>query len=131
MKAMKKILVVDDEFTLAKMITTQLLQNGFDAVPAYSGDGGMRELEKDPEINIILTDVNCGEMDGIWLARKIREIDSQRGTGALTPIIFMSGHLGSHKIEELEKLSPYLIGKPFSCATLIALIHEVMGTTPP
>jgi len=125
-----RILVVDDDFALANVIKTQLIRIGFGAISAYSGDGGMGEIEKDP-VDIIITDINCGKMDGVWLARKIREIDNRRGTGALTPIVFMSGDLGSYTIEELEKLSPYLIGKPFTFPALMALIHEIMRTNSP
>ena len=129
-----KILVVDDESMLCDFARTVLEERGFNVITAYSGDDGMRKLEANPDIEVILADVNCAEgngMDGIDLARKVRELDKLREHA--TPIVFMSGRIAPHRPSELDALSAFQIAKPFNREDLAGTIRAAYiaaNTTP-
>ena len=66
-----RVLVVDDERLIADTVAAILSQNGFSAVPAYSGEqalGAARALQPD----IVLTDVLMPRMSGVELGIQIR-----------------------------------------------------------
>src|SRR4030042_5999325 len=79
----KKILVVDDEKDSVEMITALLELEGYQILPALSGDEAMRILEaesqKVPEletpVDLILLDILLGDTDGRDICRKIKEDD--------------------------------------------------------
>jgi len=114
MKMPKYVLVVDDEAIIKNILKTFFESKGLTVITASSGGEGMRLLEKHPEIEIIITDVNCSDgddMDGIWLAREIRKIDQKRE--CVTPIIFMSGGIAPYSPSHLVELTPFMLSKPF------------------
>ncbi|MGQ0710076.1 MAG: response regulator [Rhodoferax sp.] len=69
---MAQILVVDDSSTMREIVTTFLRRNGFDVSTASDGRDGLAQLRQDPDIRIVLSDVNMPLMDGLTMAEKIR-----------------------------------------------------------
>jgi adenylate cyclase len=74
---MAKILVADDEADLELLIKQkfrkQIRENQYDFVFALNGKQALEMIEKDPEIELLLTDINMPEMDGITLLGKLGE----------------------------------------------------------
>jgi signal transduction histidine kinase/CheY-like chemotaxis protein/ligand-binding sensor domain-containing protein len=68
----KHILVVDDNKTNRDILEEQLKQWNFIPVMAASGMGALKALEKNANIDLIISDMNMPELDGVELARKIR-----------------------------------------------------------
>ena len=68
----KKILVVDDNKTNRDILEEQLKQWNFVPVMAASGMGALKALELNAHIDLIISDMNMPELDGVELARKIR-----------------------------------------------------------
>lgn len=69
---MAQILVVDDSHTMREIVSTFLRQNGFDVSIANDGRDGLRQLELDPTIKLVVSDINMPNMDGLTMAEKIR-----------------------------------------------------------
>ncbi|MBD1806754.1 hybrid sensor histidine kinase/response regulator [Microcoleus sp. FACHB-SPT15] len=74
-----KILVVDDELELERLIKQRLRKNisakEIQLIFARNGKEALEKLQNDPEIEMVLTDINMPEMDGLTLLKEIREVD--------------------------------------------------------
>ncbi len=75
-----KILIVDDEPDLEDLITQKfrkkIRENKFEFLGALNGVQALKLLEKNNDIDLILTDINMPEMDGLSLLEKIRELNN-------------------------------------------------------
>ena len=70
---MAHILVVDDSSTMREILSTFLTQNGFDVTVANDGRDGLKQLQLDPGIRLVVSDINMPNMDGLTMAEKIRK----------------------------------------------------------
>ena len=74
---MKKILVVDDEADLELLIKQrfrkQIREKEYEFFFAINGKDALEKIQLNPEINIVLTDINMPEMDGLTLLTKLNE----------------------------------------------------------
>jgi len=77
---MAKILVVDDESDLQVLIKQkfrkQIRNNVYDFVFAMNGNEALEQLEEHPDVDLVLSDINMPEMDGLTLLSKINEKNS-------------------------------------------------------
>jgi two-component system chemotaxis response regulator CheY len=69
---MAHVLVVDDSSTMRGIVASFLTQNGFEVAVATDGRDGLDQLQRDPAIRLVLSDVNMPNMDGLTMAEKIR-----------------------------------------------------------
>lgn len=73
-----KILVVDDEPDLELLINQkfrkEIKENKYNFIFANNGVVALKKLNEDPEIELVLTDINMPEMDGLTLLTKIKEL---------------------------------------------------------
>lgn len=69
---MAQVLVVDDSSTMREIVTTFLRSNGFEVRTATDGRDGIDQLRQDPDVKLVLSDVNMPTMDGLTMAEKIR-----------------------------------------------------------
>lgn len=114
---MEKILVVDDEIKLRKMLCDYLNATGYNTVEAVDGvDAVTKSISEEPDL--ILMDVMMPGIDGIDALRRIRE-------RSLVPIIMLTA-----KSEEVDKLMGLELGaddyitKPFSLKELGARVRS-------
>ncbi|MEN9869173.1 MAG: hypothetical protein RLZZ171_156, partial [Cyanobacteriota bacterium] len=82
---MKKILIVDDDLTLRKILHNSLEQRGYQVVSVGSGKDALALFSQDVP-DIIVSDVSMPEMDGFEFCRQLRSQPS----GKLIPFIFLS-----------------------------------------
>lgn len=69
---MANVLVVDDSNTMREIVASFLTKNGFDVATAGHGRDGLALLRNDPDIKLVVSDVNMPVMDGLAMAEKIR-----------------------------------------------------------
>jgi two-component system chemotaxis response regulator CheY len=69
---MANVLVVDDSNTMREIVSGFLNKNGFDVATATDGRDGLAQLRNDPNIKLVVSDVNMPVMDGLTMAEKIR-----------------------------------------------------------
>lgn len=116
-----KVLLVEDELTLAMIIKDTLEENGFSIHTAADGEEGLRlffELRPD----ILVADVMMPKMDGFEMVRRIRQTNKQ------TPVLFLTAHSAINDVVEGFELgaNDYL-KKPFGMQELIVRIKALMG----
>jgi PAS domain S-box-containing protein len=103
---MNKILIIDDERAIVRVLSISLRVDGYEVVTAYSGEEGLEVFEKEfPDI--VLTDIKMPGMDGIEVLSKIKahERDSE--------VIIITGHGDiDNAIEALKYGASDFINKP-------------------
>ncbi len=117
------ILVVEDEETVATLVTNVLEANGYTVLNAQDGlDAlGIWELNDGP-IDMVLTDVVMPNMGGVELIQELKN------GGFVPKVLFMSGYtsLAPNRLARLADEAP-LIEKPFSPKQLIERVREVLN----
>ena len=113
--ANEKILVVDDEHAINKLICSYLQKEAFEPIAAYSGMEAMQCIESEKP-DLIILDITLPDIEGTVLSLDIRRISN-------APIIFLSA-----KTKEIDKIVALSAGgddyitKPFMPGELIARI---------
>lgn len=119
MENRKRILVVDDEKGLAKIIRLNLEQDGFEVVEAYNGTQAMEKLRITLP-DLVLLDVMMPDMDGFTVLKMIREIGN-------TPVIMLTAKGEENdKVKGLELGADDYVTKPFSPRELTSRIKAVL-----
>lgn len=119
--AVNKILVVDDEATLAETLKFNLELEGFEADTAASAEEALRlDINK---YNLILLDVMMEGMDGFEFARLIKG----RADTSEIPIIFVTAKgMEEDMVSGLNLGADDYIAKPFSVKNVIARVRAVL-----
>ncbi|NNN01507.1 MAG: response regulator transcription factor [Acidimicrobiaceae bacterium] len=116
---MNKILVVDDDAELAKLLETHLASEGFDVAVASDGNKVL-DLMSTFEPDLIVLDIVLGTEDGRDVLREIRLLSD-------VPTIFLTGRgLESERIAGLKLGADDYIVKPFSLLEVSARIETVL-----
>ncbi|MCF7928382.1 MAG: response regulator [Spirochaetales bacterium] len=119
----QKVLVVDDSAAIRQSITFVLEQEGFEVVAAGDGEEGLAAL-KTQGVDLIVTDVNMPNMDGITFTRELRKLDSCK----YIPVIVLTTESQNTKMQEgKEAGATGWIVKPFSAEKLLSVVKKVMG----
>ena len=97
----KRILLVEDEAVLALSEAEILKKKGYEVVTAYSGEESIEAVKSDPEISLILMDINLGEgMDGTEAAENIlKERD--------LPVVFLTSHSEKSYVDKAAEIVNY------------------------
>ena len=116
-----KVLLVEDEQTLAMIIKDTLEGQGFLIHTAADGEEGLR-LFFDLHPDVLVADVMMPRMDGFEMVRRIRQTDRR------TPVLFLTARSAVNDVVEGFELgaNDYL-KKPFGMQELIVRIKALMG----
>lgn len=115
----QKILFVEDDQRLCRLLRRHLERAGYQVMSAYNGDEMHSILQQDP-VDLILLDIMLPGKDGLALAREIRD-------GSDIPIIFLTAKADvTDKVSGLERGADDYITKPFAEEELIARIQTVL-----
>lgn len=115
-----KILVVDDEGRMRKLVRDFLVKNGYAVVEAADGEEAVDKFMSDKDIALIIMDVMMPKLDGYEAASEIRKISD-------IPIIMLTA-----KSDEKDELRGFEVGvdeyitKPFSPKILVARVGAVL-----
>lgn len=119
----KKILVVDDESRMRKIVSDFLTRAGYMIVEAEDGEEAVDKFYSDGKIDLILLDVMMPKMDGWEVCREIRKISK-------VPIVMLTA-----KSDERDELKGFEYGvdeyitKPFSPKILTARVDAILRRT--
>lgn len=120
-----KVLVVDDESRMRKLIKDFLMVNDFKVIEAEDGEKALDIFYEQKNINLIILDVMMLKRDGWSVCREIREHSA-------IPIIMLTA-----KGEEMDELLGFQLGvdeyisKPFSPKILVARVEALVRRTQP
>lgn len=117
------ILVVDDEPSILKIIKAQLLILGYKPLIALSAYDAIKRYTKEiASIDILLTDIDMPNIDGVKLVNKFSEISQKM------KIILMSGYnLSSQKVSDMATVKYSFLKKPFTIKELEFNISKVLA----
>jgi len=119
MENRKRILVVDDEKGLVKIIRLNLEQDGYEVVEAYNGSQAMEKLRTTLP-DLVLLVVMMPDTDGFTVLKMIRQIGA-------TPVIMLTAKgEEDDKIKGLELGADDYVTKPFSPRELTSRIKAVL-----
>jgi two-component system chemotaxis response regulator CheY len=107
----KVILVVEDSPSIRKFISLSIKIQSHKVIDAEDGMQALEILAKNPSIDLILTDLNMPNMDGIKLIKEIRKMPDYSNL----PIIILSSLTSEEDINEgLEAGADSYLIKPFN-----------------
>ncbi|MBO5472838.1 MAG: response regulator transcription factor [Lachnospiraceae bacterium] len=118
-----KILVVDDESRMRKLVKDFLIKNNYDVLEAEDGAAAVDIFFEQNDISLIILDVMMPKMDGWQVCREIR-------TYSKVPIIMLTA-----KADERDELQGFELGvdeyisKPFSPKILVARVEAILRRT--
>ena len=118
-----KILVVDDEARMRKLVKDFLTIKGYQVIEAGDGEEAVEIFFQQKDIALILLDVMMPKMDGWQVCREIRETSK-------VPIIMLTA-----RSEERDELQGFELGvdeyisKPFSPKILVARVNAILRRT--
>lgn len=114
------ILVVDDEYLIADILSFALEDEGFSVVTASNGRKGLDALDR-VKPALIITDFMMPAMDGLEFATAVRALPSL----LQVPIILISGaqaHIGMQRPDLFDAVLP----KPFNIDAIIAEVRKLL-----
>ncbi len=118
-----KILVVDDESRMRKLVRDFLVKKGYDVVEAGDGEEALDKFYADKEISLIILDVMMPKMNGFEVCREIREHSK-------VPIIMLTAKGGENdELNGFELGVDEYISKPFSPKILVARVEAILRRT--
>lgn len=115
-----KILVIDDESRMRKLVRDFLMKKGYEVLEAADGEEAMEIFYEDKNIDLLILDVMMPKMDGWKVCREVRKTSK-------VPIIMLTA-----KADERDELLGFELGvdeyvtKPFSPKILVARVEAIL-----
>lgn len=113
---MSKILVIDDEPDIIKVLTSRLQANNYEVVTAANGEEGLEKL-KNENPDLIILDILMPQMDGYTFVKRLKK------TGREVPIIVLTAKQGMKDLFAIEGITDYVV-KPFNADELLKKIEK-------
>ncbi len=121
----KRILVIDDNRAIRQSVAYILEQNGFGVSEAKDGLEGVLKFKEavgqgDKDFDLVITDINMPNLDGIGVIKQIREF------GSFVPILVLTTESEQSKVDEGRKAGAtgWLV-KPFNPEALMKTISKI------
>ena len=119
---MATILLVDDSASMREMVSFTLKGVGHEVSEAEDGVEAL-EFAKKTSVDLVVTDVNMPNMDGITLTAELRKLDSYK----FIPILILTTETGSVRKEQGKVAGATgWIEKPFDPDNLLGTINRVL-----
>lgn len=119
----KSVLTVDDSVTIRQMVRFSLEGSGYEVVEAVDGQDGLNKA-KGKNFDLILTDQNMPNMDGLTLIKTLRSMAPYKST----PILMLTTEASdAMKAQGKAAGATGWLVKPFDPAKLVELVKKVIG----
>ena len=97
----KRILLVEDEALIAMSEAQMLEKHGYEVVTAHNGKTAIEAVDADPDISLILMDIDLGPgMDGTQASEEILSRHE-------VPVVFLTSHSEKEYVDRVKKISGY------------------------
>jgi DNA-binding response OmpR family regulator len=115
------LLIIEDEPELVRVLRSYLEQVGYNVLSALRGDTGL-SLWEDKHPDLVILDLNLPGMDGLDVARRIRQKETHR-----TPILMLTARADeTDQLIGLELGADDYIPKPFSPRIVVARVKALL-----
>jgi two-component system response regulator MtrA len=119
---MTKILIVDDDAHIVRVLSMWLGRHGYDVVTAGNSDAALATLDRE-EVDMIITDMNMPGLDGVGLAKAVRA-----KCGGTIPIFMLTARCDQERLsEQLAAYGVRVYPKPFLPSQLVVEINSAFG----
>ena len=125
---MQQILVVDDSSGIRHQVSEFLAQNGYQVLTAEDGLSGLEQMKANPDIRLVIADVNMPEMDGLTMVQKIRnELKNSK-----VHVLMLTTETKPELKEKAREVGVrgWLV-KPFNSMGTLAIIRKLLAETAP
>lgn len=120
---LKKILTVDDDIAIVRMIEFKLKAAGFEVVCAFNGQDALGKVAEDKP-DVIITDINMPLMTGIELIRQLKKSAEHKDI----PIIILTARGEDEQKEEAKQIGANVfVNKPFAPSKLLEIVQQIAG----
>jgi two-component system chemotaxis response regulator CheY len=120
---MASILAVDDSASMRQMVSFTLKGAGYEVLEAADGVEALN-IAKGRGVNLVITDVNMPNMDGITLIKELRGLPSYK----FTPLLMLTTESSPEKKQQGKAAGATgWIVKPFNPDQLLATVKKVLG----
>jgi two-component system phosphate regulon response regulator PhoB len=122
---MERVLIVDDDADILRLVSYNLAQAGFEVVTAENGRSALELVQRQPP-DLIILDVMLPDVDGLEVCRTLRGHDVSRKI----PIIMLTA-----RSEEIDRVVGFELGaddyvmKPFSPRELVLRVKSILRRT--
>jgi DNA-binding NtrC family response regulator len=115
------ILVVDDEDALRTVLSSELLNEGYEVRAASDGDEAITEVQKSP-FDLVLLDIKMPRMNGFEVLKFIKESHPK------TKVVMLTGFADLKNAIESKKLgADDFVSKPYDLVDLLTTIERVLS----
>jgi DNA-binding response OmpR family regulator len=115
-----RVLVIEDEQKMADLLQRGLQEEGLDVAVAGDGESGLK-AGKEEKFDCIILDVTLPGLDGLSVARGLREVNIK------TPILMLTARDSTEmKVQGLDSGADDYLTKPFAFAELLARIRALL-----
>lgn len=119
----KRILIVDDEAPIRRVIELKLKNGGYDVLSATNGEEGMRIIA-DEKPDVVITDINMPGLDG---KRLCEMTDPIKGERPFLTVIMTARIMPDERLWVSEMRDTMFMEKPFSPSRLLEGIDRYFG----
>lgn len=119
----KTILIVDDSSSLRAVVKIALVRAGYEVLEAADGQIALDVLKSTPKVNLIVSDVNMPNLNGIQLVQKVKQ-DSRH---KFTPVIMLTTEGDKERMEQGRTAGAKAwIVKPFNPPQLLDAVSKLI-----
>ena len=119
---MAKILIVDDEVMIRKILADFFTKMGFDILQAAGGQEALEFLKKDKEIDLMILDLKMPLVNGFDVLRLKRDLKDER------PVIILTGTVSQVKnflnLQEFGIAMEDVLYKPFDLFVILSIVNQ-------
>lgn len=118
----KKILIVDDSASLRQVVNIALTGAGYEVIEACDGADALTKLDG-TKINLIVSDVNMPNMDGITFVTEVKKLDNYK----FTPIIMLTTESQDDMVQKgKEAGAKAWLVKPFKPEQMLDAVQKLV-----
>lgn len=116
----KRFLIVDDSASMRQLVSSTIKDAGYDVVVAENGKDALGRLAGE-KVDMVITDLNMPEMDGIELIKKLRTMPDYK----FAPIVMLTTEAQETQKQEGKRAgaSGWIV-KPFSPEQLLDVVRK-------
>lgn len=119
---MAKILTVDDSATLRESLSFVLKTAGHNVIQAENGIEGLEKFKENSDVDLIISDVNMPEMDGLDFLQNLRKLTRD------TPVLILTTESEKEKMDIARtfKANAWIV-KPFKQQDLLTVVEKLLN----